>query len=252
MLLRPLTKLTAALPTSLKLKLGRLRPLYCKIVSFHQRPVRIECHGSSFLWQPDQLTSQTFLNATYEPKMQKAFEQIIRPGFVVYDVGSHAGFHALANALLVGPTGRVIAFEPRESNQISIQKQISLNPELPVQVMPWAVSDHDGTAMFDDSVSSAEGGIRPSGKTVVQTRTIDSLVAAGTIPAPNFIKIDVEGHERQVLRGASETIARHRPVLICDYNDLDTMPAMRETLEPLGYSVTREGQHPTFIVAIPA
>jgi len=249
MLLPPLAKLAAALPSSIKLKLRRLRPLYGKIVSYRQRRVDLRCHGQTVCWQPDELTSQAFLHGTYEPEMRQAFAEFIRPGFVVYDVGSHAGYFAVTNALLVRPGGSVVAFEPRQSNVASIERQLRLNPDLSIRLLQIAVSDRDGFAMFDESPGSSEGALSTKGGTRVAIRSIDSLVGSGEIPPPSLIKIDVEGHEQKVLEGAVATIAAHQPIILLDYNEGDTLSTARDVLGPLKYAVDPGG---AFILARPS
>ena len=237
MLLPELTKIASHLPSSMKLRLRGLRPLYSMVIAFQARPVSIERYGRTLHWVPDELTSQAHLYGTYEPEMREAFEKLVEPGFVVYDVGAHAGYHALTCALLTGPRGQVIAFEPRQSNWKSIARQLEANPDLPVRLLPVALSNRDGMAMFDDSVGSSEGMICPNGRTRVETRSLDSLVTSGEIPPPHLIKIDVEGHEPEVLAGAQGVISTHRPIVIADYNVGDTVQAMRAALERHGYEV---------------
>lgn len=238
MLLPQLTKIASHLPSSVKLRLGGLRPFYSMVIAFNARPVSIERYGRTLRWVPDELTSQAHLYGTYEPAMREAFETLIEPGFVVYDVGGHAGYHALTCALVTGRRGQVIAFEPRQENWKSIARQLEANPDLPVRLLPVALSDRDGIAMFDDSAGSSEGRICANGRTRVETRSIDSLVTSGEIPPPDLIKIDVEGHEPEVLAGAQAVISAHQPIVIADYNAGDTAQAMRAGLEPHGYEVT--------------
>lgn len=131
-----------------------------------QPVIEVQTRAGALHWKIDELTSQTFLLGTYEPYMQEAFLRFVRPGAVVYDIGAHAGFHTLFCGLLVGPSGRVIAFEPNPENRVSIEGQIRVNPGLPVSVLPYALSNRCGTVGLDTSISSSQchvtevGGIR--------------------------------------------------------------------------------------------
>ena len=88
--------------------------------------------------------------------------------------------------------------------------------------------------------------ISGDGQIPIELRTIDSLVAQG-MPAPDLIKIDVEGHELRVLLGGAESIQSHRPIILCDRNDDSTSKEVAELLAAFGYLVS--GEFP--IVCIP-
>ena len=83
---------------------------------------------------------------------------------------------------------------------------------------------------------------------MVEARTLDALVSDGGLPAPSVIKVDVEGSEMAVLRGAIGLLAKHRPVVLCDYNDGTTLATVQNQLQPLGYVVS-EGPP---VIAVPS
>jgi FkbM family methyltransferase len=255
MFVRSLAKLSALLPSSVKLRLKRLRPFYTRIISFGGREIEIQTCGGPVRWCVDENTSQQFVLGTYEQPLQQVLRSHIKPGAVVYDIGSHSGYIAFTAARLARPSGKVFAFEPRPSNQESIRRQIAVNPELFVKLIPVALSDRDGAALFDPLVSSSQGRVSDKGTVRIEARQIDTLVAEREIPPPTVMKIDVEGHEAQVIAGGLKTIAAHRPVLICDYNynpnapEDDTGAVLRRLLGPIGYEIT-EGA--SFLTAIPA
>ena len=171
--------------------------------------------------------------------MQQAFIDYVRQGDVVYDVGAHAGYHSLFCSLLVGATGKVCAFEPNPKNRVSITRQLRLNSPNQVCLLPYALSDRSAVARLDTSHGPSQGQLSSSGDTQVETRTIDSLVADGSCPAPNLMKIDVEGHEHEVLTGAMNTLRKHKPVVLCDYNDDQTHALVTDILGPLSYDVRK-------------
>jgi FkbM family methyltransferase len=238
MLYKIFAKITARLPSALKYRLVKLKPAYINLLAWRNPVVQVKTAAGQFRWRIDRLTSQQYLLGTCEPYMQKAFMDMVRAGAVVYDVGACAGFHTLFCSLLVGPTGQVIAFEPNPVCITSIHKQIDLNSDLPATILPYAVSDHSGIVHLDTSKPAGETFLTTSGGVAVEARSIDALLDEGVIAPPNIIKIDVEGHEEQVIRGAMETLRKHSPIILCDYNDGTTLVRLTQLLTPLGYAVS--------------
>ncbi|MEO6880094.1 MAG: FkbM family methyltransferase [Mycobacteriaceae bacterium] len=142
----------------------------------------------------------------------------VRPGSTVWDVGAHKGSYTWHLARLVGPGGRVHAFEP----QPDLAARLAQGVPAQVTVHGVALSAEHGTAPLTVPVwgrtrmqghASLEGhnATGPDQTVDVPTRTADSFHHC-----PTFVKIDVEGHERTALRGAEETITRARPVLLVE------------------------------------
>jgi len=202
-----------------------------------QPMIKVQTTAGVFNWKIDRLIAQEFVLGTYEPYMQRAFLSFVCPGAIVYDVGANAGFHSLFCGLLVGSSGKVIAFEPNPKNCASIERQILVNPGIPVSIFPCALSDRCGTVGLVTSRGSRQCYVSDVGEISVEARTIDSLINEGHIPPPELIKIDVEGHEEQVIKGSMDTLQRYKPVVLCDYNDDTTLPRMTGLLMPLGYTI---------------
>lgn len=161
-----------------------------------------------------------------ESSVQEALVRHSQRGGVVYDVGANLGFFSMLAARLVGPDGRVYAFEPAPENAEAIGRNAELNLLGNITVIPKAVSARAGTArlqIVDDQSWSRleEYGEHPGTERVleVETVTIDALVDAGELPPPALVKIDVEGAELGVLEGMGSTIERHRPVIVCELHD---------------------------------
>lgn len=235
---RSLARVASIIPSSVKYPLSGLRPLYTFIMGVGQPIVSVQTAAGPVRWRVDGLTSQTFMFGTYEPFMQKAFVKFVRPGSVVYDVGSHAGYHTVLCALLVGSTGSTVAFEPNPANFRSVIQQLELNSFGQVTLSSFALSDQCGKRRMDTSVSSGQTRVDSSGDLEVEAHTLDCLVETRGFSPPSVIKIDVEGHEGQVLKGALSTLERYHPVVICDYNDSTTLDTVTQILRPLGYDVT--------------
>jgi FkbM family methyltransferase len=202
MLPRTLTAIAAALPSSLKCRMGWAKPLYTSVLAWREPFFRVETRAGWITWHIDRLTAQRHIRGAHEPHMQASFLGFLRPGSVVYDVGAHLGFHGLFCGLLVRPSGSVIAFEPDPLCAESLSRQSAVNPDPPVTVLPCALSDRSAKLHFYSSGGTGQSRIHPQGKIIVQITTVDTLLASARIPAPDLIKIDVEGHEEAVLQRA--------------------------------------------------
>jgi FkbM family methyltransferase len=173
----------------------------------------------------------------YERGKQETFAATIPSGATVFDVGAHAGFYTLLFARLVGPTGRVVAFEPSSRNVEFLRRHIELNKIRNVEIVEAAVSDSNGTGAFAERPSSYNGALDSSGTTRVQMVSVDDLCASGRIPPPNFIKIDVEGAEDLVLAGARSTIAGAHPTIFLATHGSDVDARCVQLLASMRYQV---------------
>jgi FkbM family methyltransferase len=156
----------------------------------------------------------------YESDLQRLLVEVIRPGAVVYDVGAHIGFFGIGAGRL---GARVYAFEPRPENAARIRRNAQLN-RLDLEVVDAAAWSSDGSVAFDRGESPSEGHVIPGNGT--RAVTLDTFAAAHR--APDVLKIDVEGAEEAVLRGA-ERILRIGALVICELHG----PAARDAVLPL-------------------
>ena len=182
-----------------------------------------------------------FLLGTHDVEVQSAFQQFLRPGMVVYDIGANVGFTAVLAAKQVGPSGQVICFEPLQNNAEQIRRNAALNDFRTIAVHQFAVGERDGDAEFQRSQSPTWGrlvqaGAAPSasGFLKVPMRSLDSLVGNDGLPPPDFIKMDVEGAEVDVLRGAQMLLRQARPVLVIEVHH--TYQAVVAALDGLNYA----------------
>ncbi len=160
---------------------------------------------------------------THEELVQDAMAAQTGAGFTVYDVGAHTGFFTLLASQLAGDGGRVYAFEPRPDNVERLRRNMWVNDARNVEVIAVAASDRDGEAAFVMHESTLEGRLADATEdstATVRTATIDAL-ARDAMAAPDLIKIDVEGAEGAVIRGAARTIDAHRPVLIIEVHSAE-------------------------------
>ena len=189
---------------------------------------------------------------TYEIPIQNIFAQHLKEGDVFYDIGANVGFFSVIAAKLVGDTGKVYAFEPGKENTASIRHNAGLNKFEQIEVIEKAVSQTSGTAQlllaqYSGGHASATADVPPdlAGEITVDLVSIDELIARQQIAPPNFVKVDVEGAELDVLKGMQETIKTYQPTIIYEVDDGDGTGYERKYrelaafFESLDYQVTQ-------------
>lgn len=201
--------LTPLLPRPLR---AVARPIYRWLA--RRRALRILVDGQSvrFLWG----TEPAIISGRCAAFELQRFIEAVRPGNVVADVGAHAGTYTLLAAARVGPTGQVVAFEPDAAARWQLRANLSLNRfEDRVQVSAAAASDAEGTTTFFARPGETVGSLVPPQRSddpsaphqpvSVDTLALDPFFAK-LGRDPDVVKIDVEGAEFAVLRGAERIV----------------------------------------------
>ncbi|PIY08182.1 MAG: hypothetical protein COZ18_13590 [Flexibacter sp. CG_4_10_14_3_um_filter_32_15] len=119
-------------------------------------------------------------------------------------------------------TGKVIAFEPVNHLRERLEKNVALNRATQIEVLPYALSDFSGTSTMNINPKDENQGtasLSENGNTEIQVRKGDDLLNEMKIERLDFIKIDVEGFEYQVLRGLKENIQRFRSSIVFEYDN---------------------------------
>lgn len=153
-----------------------------------------------------------------------ALKRLAQTGGVVLDIGANIGVYSMLCARWTGSSGRVWAFEPAPATLALLRDHIGMNGLAErIEVVAQAVSEEVGEAVFYTHDFSGENSLNPgfAGRVAeaatvrVPVTTVDEFCQTRKI-APTLIKIDVEGYELQVLRGARETIRRYQPALLIE------------------------------------
>lgn len=141
--------------------------------------------------------------------------ELVRPGDTVVDVGANIGYYALLAARIVGPRGRVLAFEPEPDNLVELRMNIERNGLGMVEIRPVAVGAQAGTVSFLRGINGGvTGGAADDGASTVQ---VPMVALDDVLEGPvGMIKIDVEGYEGEVLAGARRVIERCKPRLFVE------------------------------------
>lgn len=172
----------------------------------------------------------------FEARRVEALLRLLRPGDVVWDIGAHKGYVALAAARAVGPAGRVYALEPAAANQTYLRRHVAWNRATNVEVVPVAVGAVDGEEAFGGRGSSITFRLG-QGDERVAVRTVATLLQQG-LRRPAVLKIDVEGGELDVLRGAGDVLGDD-VVLMIAVHSRSQYDGCRAWLEQRGFRVHR-------------
>ena len=197
-------------------------------------------HGNMLFLRKDQYVGRSLdLYGEFSPGEGALYAQLLRPGHIAIDVGANVGAHTLHFAQLVGPTGKVFAFEPQRVIFQLLCANMMLNERLNVHAFHAAAGRSAGTIQVptlnfesEDNFGSLELTDAPQGETVPLI-ALDSL----EIPALRLLKIDAEGMEADVLAGAQDQIARHRPFLYVENDRQERSPHLITLISTMGYTL---------------
>jgi FkbM family methyltransferase len=181
----------------------------------------------------------------YEAKM---IRRLLDKGEVFWDIGANIGYFSLLAAAALQHSGRVIAFEPGQVSYARLLDNIGLNPFKNITTFNLAVTDREGEAALYSAAGTADGcaslygaGPEVTAREICRTVSLDGFAPSHALPGPDFIKIDVEGAELFVLRGAREILAASRPLVLVELKS-ETLAAsgtdkheIQELLAAYGY-----------------
>jgi FkbM family methyltransferase len=189
---------------------------------------------------------------TIEAAEREFVRQFLKPNDIFFDVGANLGLFTLTAARRVGPSGYVYAFEPSQREARYLRHNLELNHLTNVTIVTQAVSDQRGTARFaiatDGGNNSLMKNAHPQQRIQtwqeVEVTTLDAFITAHTVPRINLLKIDVEGGEVNVLRGAANLLnSPQPPTILCEFCDVtaagfnSTGRALYDTFVSFGYQL---------------
>jgi len=217
------------------------KPLHDKSRSLYARwkrllpgvpfPIRLP-FGAWWIARDDYLGS----TLTYDgfERAERAFVQrFLKPGMTVIDIGAHHGFYALLMSKCVRRSGRVFAFEPSPRERRALYLHLALNLGTNVTVVRGGLGQEDGYADLYVAAREYAGhnSLRPPDTPQLAARQrvhiwrLDSWLSANRVDRIDFIKLDAEGAERDILQGAMQLLtSRPRPVVLAEVEDRRTEP----------------------------
>jgi FkbM family methyltransferase len=186
-------------------------------------------NGLSVYAYPGNETSRAlFITGNYEPNEFFMLAQVLRPGMIFVDVGANMGLYTLFAARMIGEHGRVLAIEPSTRECGRLLKNVEANSLSNVRLVRSAVSD--SRSEVDLLVAEDEwSGHNTLGafaydtplarKETVRTEGLDDIVSREGLSRVDIVKLDVEGSELLVLKGAVGILERFRPLLLLELAD---------------------------------
>jgi FkbM family methyltransferase len=156
-------------------------------------------------------------------------------GKTVFDVGAYIGIMTLFFARAAGPGGRVVSFEPNPANYEELRSNVELNGFDNVCLLKLGVGAEPGAGQLAlDPIYPSRGSLAPSAdgeRLSVEVATLDGLLHEARVPVPQFVKIDVEGLEDDVLAGMAGILEAHRPELFIELHGRASQSLMSALLD---------------------
>ena len=196
------------------------------------------CGGQMLLETNDFVAQRIRCEQAFEPAVRAEVVRIASEGVNVIDIGANIGYYSILASRLIGPGHRVFSFEPQASMVRQLRRNIEVNGLHNVEVFPFALSDVAATATFQVPLAGFEslGSMRASGRFAVsrvvnvEAHRLDDVMTNCGNPRIGLVKMDAEGAELLILRGATELLSSDaKPTLVFEANE--------KSCRPFGYSV---------------
>jgi FkbM family methyltransferase len=182
----------------------------------------------------DRNYSVLFFRGEYDAPEAALLRRVLRAGDFVVDAGAHVGWYTILMASIVGPQGCVWAFEPVPSTQEMLSANIALNADAPIRVFSVALGSSSGETDIHtfDGLPTGHASVSALGRDDyithrVERTTLDEIIER----RPALLKLDVEGSELEVLRGAAALLSSEAAPMVL-------MEANQETTTAVGHCMT--------------
>jgi FkbM family methyltransferase len=160
------------------------------------------------------IAKKLYVNRAYDPDETIMFSRVLRPGMTFVDIGANIGYFTTLGAKLVGPSGRVIAFEPDPGNFALLEKNVTQNHLSQVALMNMALGAESGKALLYKSPNNYgdhrlyNGTADRDASVEVRVEALDTVLDDLKCDRIDVIKMDVQGYETYVLAGMKKTLSR--------------------------------------------
>jgi FkbM family methyltransferase len=190
----------------------------------------------------DSITAYVLLEQeTWFEKELSFLERWLKSGMTAIDIGANLGVYALLMARLVGPHGRVLAYEPGSEARDLLQQSREINAASNLEIFNFALSDCEREGRLLLNASSELNALGDTGfGEQVRITSLDAEIPGRDLPPPDFVKIDAEGEEERILAGGRDFFARYSPLVVFE---IKAGPVINENLpaafRAIGYELFR-------------
>lgn len=214
--------------------------------------LRLPVRGSVRLQYRETLGLSSLLYGTFEKAELEFVGSYLKPGDAVFDIGANVGMFSAVMGLATTGSGRVTAFEPVPSNVARLEQNLERNQLTNVDIRAIALGSSDTELEIHLAVDAAYHSFGPIEKPFrsvrclkVPVRRLDNVWHEIGTPAVRFVKIDVEGAEEEILKGAKEFLTACRPVVLIEANSAEHLRRLKQQFDDLGFDCFK----PTTFVA---
>jgi len=242
------------LPNSFKQAIYRIKPLAHLIRRGLNRAAptgltRVKVAGGDlarFDIVLDMQIDKDYWLGTYEPELQAALREFVKPGAIIYDVGANIGYVSLLLAKAAGETGHVYAFEALPENAERWRRNVELNGMgARMSLFAGAVTQAAGPVRFLVHTSAGMGKVAGSAgradkyqsEVNVPGISLDEFAYGQGNPPPQVVKMDIEGGEVLALPGMRRVLAEARPLMLMELHGAKSAHVAWETLTASGYEI---------------
>jgi FkbM family methyltransferase len=190
---------------------------------------------------------------THEPLSTELFKQFLKPEMVCLDVGSNIGYYVCLESQIIGSKGKILAIEPSPLNYKYLEKNVKLQNQKNIELFNFACGNQDGEIKFlvsnrsnwsrvasDDLIDAPPDAIIDTVE--IPIKQIDSFVNEQNLEKLDFVRMDVEGYERNILDGMKNTLEKFKPLLQLEIHLFimghDATKELLDFFTKMGYVVT--------------
>ena len=161
----------------------------------------------------------------YEINETKLVKGLVKPGWTVIDIGANFGWYSIHFSQLVGPSGKVFSFEPIPDSYEELNSNMQLNSCQNMKTFNTALGNRDDLVSF--GIPEIDGGLGASSQFLKCNKQIqatmcrlDNVIEEKNITNVDFIKVDIEGGELDMLYGAEKLLEQFRPNIMIEIVDV--------------------------------